>query len=79
MTEEKTTEMKNCGKKKGVMLAYGSLQLGTSIISAISLAAVALSFCSIKKESNLFVECVEEVRENGNSASQAVRFCNGGR
>ena len=79
MTSESTSEKKKCGSKKGVMLAYGSLQLGTSIISAISLAAVALSFCSVKKESKLFIECVEEVRENGKSSSQAVHFCNGGR
>ncbi|WP_269623466.1 hypothetical protein [Prochlorococcus marinus] len=79
MTIENTSETKNCGRKKGVMLAYGSLQLGTSIISAISLAALALSFCSVKNESKLFIECVEEVRGNGKSASQAVYFCNGGR
>ncbi|KGG15640.1 hypothetical protein EV07_1605 [Prochlorococcus sp. MIT 0603] len=61
------------------MLAYGVIQLGTGIISALALATIALSFCSVKQESKLFTECVEEVKENGKSSSQAVHFCNGGR
>ena len=60
------------------MLAYGVIQLGTSIVSALSLAAIALSFCSVKQEAKVFTNCVEEVRESGESASAAVRFCNGG-
>ena len=78
MTKENKTENKNCGNKKGAMLAYGIIQLGTSIVSALSLAAIALSFCSVKQEAKAFTNCVEEVREIGESASAAVRFCNGG-
>ena len=78
MTEENNNEKKHCGSKKGVMLAYGVIQLGTSVVSALSLAAIALSFCSVKQEAKVFTNCVEEVRESGKSASSAVRFCNGG-
>ena len=79
MTEHNNNEKRNCTKKKGAMLAYGVIQLGTSVVSALSLAVIALSFCSVKQESNLFTDCVEEVQENGRSSSQAVHFCNGGR
>ncbi len=78
MTEQHNNEKKSCGSKKGAMLAYGVIQLGTAVVSAISLAAIAVSFCSMKQEAKLFTECVEEVREGGKSASVAVRFCNGG-
>ena len=79
MTEEKNNEKKHCGRKKGAMLAYGFIQLGTSIVSAVSLVAISFSLCSLKEESRVFTECVEEVKETGKSSSQAVRFCNGGR
>ena len=69
---------KNCRNKKGIMLAFGLSTLGARVLSAISLAAIALSFCSLKQESKVFNECVEEVRETGQNASDAVRFCNGG-
>ena len=78
MTEENNNEKKNCGSKKGAMLAYGVIQLSTSIVSALSLAAIALSFCSVKQEARVFTSCVEEVRGSGKSTSDAVRFCNGG-
>ena len=79
MPEEINNEKKHCGSKKGAMLAYGVIQLGTGVVSALSLAAIALSFCSVKQESKVFTNCVEEVRESGKSASAAVRFCNGGK
>ncbi len=60
------------------MLAFGFTTLGTRVVSAISLAAIAFGFCSIQKEAKVFNECVQEVRESGQSASSAVRFCNGG-
>ena len=78
MTEENINEKKHCGSKKGAMIAYGVIQLGTSVVSALSLAAIALSFCSVKQEAKVFTDCVEEVRENEKSSSAAVRFCNGG-
>ena len=79
MTEESNNKKKHCGSKKGAMLTYGVIQLGTSVVSALSLAAIALSFCSVKQEAKVFTNCVEEVRESGESASAAVRFCNGGK
>ena len=78
MTEEKTTEKKKCRGKSKVMFAYGFVQLGSSVVSAVALTAIALSSCSLTKESKVFNECVEEVQASGKSSSNAVRFCNGG-
>ena len=78
MTDENKKEKKKCGGKGKAMFAYGILQLGSNVISALALAAIALSFCSLKKEAKVFNECVEEVQKSGKSSSSAVRFCNGG-
>ena len=78
MTEENKMHKNKCGGKSKAMLAYGMIQLGSSVISAIALAAIAFSFCSVKQESKVFNECVEEVKATGKSSSNAVRFCNGG-
>ena len=60
------------------MLAYAVIQLGSKFISAIALLAIALSFCSLKKESNFFNECVEEIKATGSPPPDTVRFCTGG-
>tara|TARA_Y100000746_G_C15111018_1_gene288473 strand:+ start:167 stop:406 length:240 start_codon:yes stop_codon:yes gene_type:complete len=78
MTEENKKDKKMCGGKSKAMFAYGIIQLGSSVVSAVALAAIALSFCSVKQESKVFNECVEEVQATGKSSSDAVRFCNGG-
>ena len=78
MIEENKTEKKKCGGKSKAMFAYGIIQLGSNVISAVALAAIALSFCSVKQESKVFNACVEEVQATGKSSSNAVRFCNGG-
>ncbi len=78
MSKENKKNKKNCSGKRAVMLAFGFTTLGSRIVSAVSLGVIALSFCSIKKEAKVFNECVEEVRANKQSASDAVRFCNGG-
>ena len=78
MTEENKKDKKKCGGKGKAMFAYGFIQLGSSVVSAVALAAIALSFCSVKQESKVFNECVEEVEATGKSSSDAVRFCNGG-
>ena len=78
MTDDKTGK-KDCGGKRKAMFAYGIIQLGSSVVSAVALAAIALSFCSLKQESKMFNECVEEVQATGKSSSDAVRFCNGGK
>ena len=44
------------------MLAYGVIQLGSTIVSAVALLAIALNFFSLKKQSNFFNECVEEIK-----------------
>tara|TARA_Y100000991_G_C21746822_1_gene252921 strand:- start:105 stop:338 length:234 start_codon:yes stop_codon:yes gene_type:complete len=76
MSEEKKS--KNCGVKKKIMFAYGFIQLGSSFISALALAAIAFGFCSVKKESKVFNSCVTEIVENGSTKAEAVRYCNGG-
>ncbi len=79
MTDEINTDKKKCGSKGKAMFAYGIIQLGSSVVSALALVAIALSFCSIKKEAKVFNECVEEMKASGRNSSNAVRFCNGGK
>ena len=79
MTEENKKDKKKCGGKGKAMFAYGIIQLGSSVVSAVALAAIALSFCSVKQESKVFNECVEEIQATGKSSSAAIRFCNGGK
>ena len=79
MTEENKIDKKKCDGKGKAMFAYGMIQLGSSVVSALALAAIALSFCSLKQESKVFNECVEEIQATGKSSSDAVRFCNGGK
>ena len=78
MTEEKKTAKKKCGGKGKAMFAYGIIQLGSSVVSALALTAIALSFCSLKQESKVFNECVEEIQATGKRSSDSIRFCNGG-
>ena len=79
MTEENRENQKKCGGKGKAMFAYGIIQLGSSVVSAIALAVIAFSLCSIKQESKVFNECVDQVQATGKSSSDAVRFCNGGK
>ncbi len=79
MADENIQEKKKCGGRGKAMFAYGFIQLGSNVISAIALAAIAFSFCSLKKEAKVFNECVEEIQASGKSSSNAVRFCNGGK
>ena len=64
--------------KNKAMLAYGVIQLGSKVVSAVALVAIALGFCSLKKESNFFNECVEEIKATGSPTADSVRFCTGG-
>ena len=75
---EKTTSTQSCGGKKKAMLAYGILQISATVVSALSLAAIALGLCSIKQGSKAFNGCIAEVTSGGMSTAQAVRYCNGG-
>ena len=77
MTESKN-EKKSCNRKGRIMFTYGILQLGSSLVSAISLTLIALTLCSLKSESKNFNNCVEEKIEQSSSISDAVRYCNGG-
>tara|TARA_Y100001968_G_C19168696_1_gene624526 strand:+ start:154 stop:393 length:240 start_codon:yes stop_codon:yes gene_type:complete len=79
MTEEKNKDKKKCSGKGKAMFAYGIIQLSSSVVSALALAAIALSLCTIKKEAKVFSECVEEIQTSGMDTSNAVRFCNGGK
>ena len=79
MTTETNKDKKKCGGKGKVMFAYGIVQLGSNVVSAVALTAIALNVCSFKKEATIFKECVEEMQESCKSASNAVNFCNGGK
>ena len=78
MTDENNKE-KKCSGKGRAMFTYGVIQLGSNVVSAVALAAIALSFCSLKQEATFFNECVEKVEERGKSSSNAVHYCNGGK
>ena len=77
MTEGKK-ESNSCKSRKNAMLAYGIIQLGSNVISAIALIIIGLGFCSLVKEAKLSNNCVEEIIESGSEIPDAVRFCNGG-
>jgi len=77
MADENATNTQ-CGGKKKAMLAYGIVQISATVVSAISLAAIAVGLCSIKQESKAFNGCVEEIVSSGKSSAEAVRYCNGG-
>ena len=77
MPEEKKSS-KSCSGKSKAMLAYGVIQLGSSFVSALALVAISLGFCSLKKESKFFNQCVEDIVTTGSGKADAVRFCNGG-
>jgi len=76
MSEEKKSS--KCSGKGKAMIAYGIIQLGSSFVSALALVAISFGFCSLKKESKLFNQCVEEIVSSGSGKADAVRFCNGG-
>ena len=80
MTEENASKetSNKCGGKHKAMLAYGVVQISATVVSAISLAAIALGLCAVKQESKAFNGCVQEVIAKGKTNSAAVRFCNGG-
>ena len=75
---EDTSNQQKCGGKKKAMLAYGVIQISATVVSAISLAAIAVGLCAVKQESKLFNGCVETVVAEGRSNAEAVRYCNGG-
>ena len=77
MSEEKKSS-KSCNGKNKAMITYGIIQLGSSFVSALALVAISFGFCSLKKESKLFNQCVEEIVSTGSGKADAVRFCNGG-
>ena len=72
------SKKKGCGGKKKAMLAYGVIQISASVVSAISLAAIALSLCAVKQQSKAFNTCINQSIEQGLEQAQAVRYCNGG-
>ena len=75
---DESSNQQSCGGKKRAMLAYGVIQISATVVSAVSLAAIAIGLCAVKQESKLFNGCVETVVAEGRSQSEAVRYCNGG-
>ena len=77
MADTKKDTKKDFRRNK-TMLAYGVIQLGSRVVSAVALVAIALNFFSLKKESNFFNECVEEIKATGSPIADSVRFYSGG-
>ena len=75
---DKKNETKIDFQKNKVMLAYGVIQLGSRVVSAVALVVIAIGFWSLKKESNFFNECVQEIKATGSPTADSVRFCTGG-
>ena len=75
---DKKKDTKKDFRRDKAMLAYGVIQLGSTIVSAVALVAIALNFFSLKKQSNFFNECVEEMKATGSPTADSVRFCSGG-
>ncbi len=80
MAEKKDTkkDTKKYFIENKAMLGYGVIQLGSKVLSAVALVVIALGFCSLKKQSNFFNECVEEIKATGSPTADSVRFCTGG-
>ena len=60
------------------MLSYAVIQLGSTIVSAVALLAIVLNFFLLKKESNFFNECIEEMKATDSPTADSVSFCSGG-
>ena len=75
---EEATNQQSYGSKKRAMLVYGLVQISATVVSAVSLAAIAVGLCAVKQESRLFSSCFEAVVAEGRSQAEAVRYCNGG-
>ena len=75
---DESSNQKSCSGKKRAMLAYGLVQISATVVSAVSLAAIAFGLCAVKQESRLFNGCVESVVTDGRAQAEAVRYCNGG-
>ena len=52
---------KKCSGKKNIMFAYGFIQLGSSFVSAIALAAMAFGFCSVKKSLSFLISVLPKL------------------
>ena len=74
----KKNSSKGCRGRRNAMLAYVSIRLTASLISAISLISIAFGLIEVNKKSSYFNDCVESSISNGNRDLEAVRFCNGG-
>ena len=77
MTEERTSKQ-GCKGKRKAMLTYGVIQISATVVSAISLVAIAVGITTVKQESKLFNGCVSELVAEGKSNAQAVHYCSGG-
>ena len=75
MSDDSQAIQSYCGKKKA-MMAYVLIQISAIVVSAISLAAIALRICPLKQQSTTFNGCVSEIIAQGESNAQAVRHCN---
>ena len=71
MSDGNTSNQSYGGKKKA-MLPYRLIQISATVVSAIALAAIALSLCPLKQESREFNDYVSEIICQGETNSQAI-------
>ena len=45
---EETINQQSCGSKKRAMLTYGLVQISATVVSAASLASIAVGLCAVK-------------------------------
>ncbi len=77
MSKVSSKKAKSCVGKKRIMFAYGFIQLGANLLSAIALTMISIGFFSVRNQSIIFNECIQEQKDLQKSTSDALRFCNG--
>ena len=64
--------------KRMLWFAFSAAGIVARGLAAFALVAISIKMHPLQYHSKLFNACVEEVKENSNSISDSVRFCNGG-
>ena len=68
----------NCKRRSALFAAYGILKLSANLVSAIALCSITFNLIGIKKESDNFNKCINEMNVKSIEISSSVRYCNGG-
>tara|TARA_Y100001968_G_C19429398_1_gene756155 strand:+ start:1537 stop:1788 length:252 start_codon:yes stop_codon:yes gene_type:complete len=68
----------NNRSKSALFATYGIAKLSANLVSAIALCSISFSLNSIKKNSDNFNKCINEMNVKSIQVSSSVRYCNGG-